>query len=371
MNEGQFHNIALSLTRGISCRIARQLLTMVDNAEEIFNLSAKELAERFSFLSPTTIEHIVNHEAYAQTEKEMAFMERNKIRALFCKDADYPQRLNRKECHDTPIILYYKGNANLNHKHVISVVGTRRATNYGRAVTERIISELEGDDIAVISGLAYGIDTAAHQSSLKYHIATVGVLGHGMDILYPSQNRALARQMVDNDGGLITEYPSGTAMHPAYFPARNRIIAAMSDATIVVEAAETGGALLTAGMATGYCRDVFAIPGRLEDEYSKGCNNLIADNKAYILRGIDDLAFIMGWKLNRSHSYENRQQELFCQLKTEEQKMVDLLHKEGEMTLDEIVEKSGLSLPKIATLMLSLDLKSVVKCLAGKKYKAL
>ena len=359
------------MTRGVTCKVGRQLLATGNSARQLFEMSAEELKELDCKLSPATIEHLLSHEGFVQAETEMAFIERNHITALCCNDERYPQRLNRKECTDTPFVLYYKGNADLNKKHIISMVGTRKATAYGQCMTERIVSELQGEDMLIVSGLAYGIDTAAHQSSLNHQLATVGVLGHGMDLLYPAQNRQLARSMVDGNGGLLTEYPSGTKMHPSLFPARNRIIAALSDATIVVEAAETGGALLTAGMASGYQRDVFAVPGRLDDEYSKGCNNLIADNKAFIIRGASDLGFIMGWKLNHTTTYTEQQQKLFTELSEQEQSIVTILQNEGEMTIDEIVTKSEQSLPKIATIMLSLELKMIVKCLAGKKYKVL
>ncbi|MBP5535740.1 MAG: DNA-processing protein DprA [Bacteroidales bacterium] len=371
MNTDQSHcyEIALMLIPGIGCRSARQLLDIYPSAEDVYHLSLSELRTVFGS-HRSIIDAIRNKTTMARAEEEVAYAQKNHIDILFYKDPRYPQRLNRAGCEDCPIVLYSIGNADLNAKHIVSIVGTRRATEYGRTVVHDLVSQMQGEDILVVSGLAYGIDTCAHSEALNAALPTVGVLGHGLDHIYPSQNRQLAKKMVSR-GGLLTEYISYTPMNPSYFPARNRIIAALSDATIVVEASAKGGALITANMANGYHRDVFAVPGPLKAIYSVGCNNLIADNKASLLRNVDDLFYILNWQRNHAAS-PGVQNELFSDvsaLTKDEQTVVGILKEHGPLAIDEMTSKTELSLPKIATALLSLELSGHCKCLPGKIYK--
>lgn len=364
------YNIAISMTPGLGCRSCRQLLELLPDPEEVFNMSRKQLKELFGN-HDGIIENIATKTMLPRAEEELKWCEKHGIRILFATDADYPQRLNRADCADTPVTLYLKGDCDLNVTRVVSIVGTRRATEYGKDMTSRLVEQMKSEEILIVSGLAYGIDGAAHRASLANGLSTVGVLGHGLDRIYPPLHRNLAKEMIYNKGALLTEYPSQTKINPAYFPARNRIIAALSDATIVVEAAEKGGALITAGIAGSYHRDVFAVPGQVFDSYSKGCNNLIACNRATLLRSIDDLFYILGWdrKSNTPASTSGIQQELFASLSGDEKVIFDILQKTPNLTMAEIEEKCSLSLPKIANALLNMELSNYVKCLPGKIYK--
>ncbi len=254
--------------------------------------------------------------------------------------------------------------------HSVAVVGSRKATDYGKSTTARLVEEMAADKPLIVSGLAYGIDTAAHTAAVNNGVPTVAVLGHGLDIIYPSQNRGLAKRIVEQGGALITEYPLHTEIKATNFPARNRIIAALADATIVAEAAERGGALITANIASSYNREVFAVPGRLDDSTSEGCNNLIVNNKAIMIRNAGDLFFQMGWKSTfDKRRRKEQQQSMFVTLNANEKTIAQLLENNREMTMDEIAQQSGLPLPKIAAVMMELELKKVVRCLPGRLYK--
>ena len=313
------------------------------------------------------ISSISNGDTLKRAEEECLFIEKNNIHTLFFTDDDYTHRLNRSDCADTPPLLYMQGHCDLNRKHVVGIVGTRRITPYGRDMAERIVRDLASDDILIVSGLAYGVDTAAHTASVANGIPTVGVLGHGLDQLYPPQNRNLALSMLEHGGALITEYPSYTKINPSYFPARNRIIAALADAIIVVEASEKGGALITANIANSYHREVFAVPGRCFDTYSKGCNNLITTNKAIIYTDIEKFHLNMGWE--HAKSSDSTQQELFPKISRDEQKVVDLLREEDMLGIESICEKLTFPLPKLAGILLNLELENVIQCLPGKLYR--
>ncbi|MBR5092358.1 MAG: DNA-processing protein DprA [Bacteroidales bacterium] len=359
--------IALSMIPNLGPSSCRKLLEAYPG-EDIFALPPKEL--RMAFAGHLDMaEAIIGKTTHARAEEEWRFAERYGLRVLFCTDAEYPERLNREETQDCPVLLYVKGSLDLNPERALAVVGTRRATPQGRNFADQLIGLLKPLEMPVISGLAYGIDTAAHTAALNHGLPTVAVLGHGLDRIYPSQNRRLAAQIIEQGGALVTEYPSGTAINPGYFPARNRIIAALSDATVVVEASEKGGALITAAIAAGYHREVFAVPGRPSDTYSKGTNNLIATNKALILRDADDLCYQMGWPLPNRQSAGELQRELFRTLSPDAQRLYDLLKGQGQLTLDELVTLSGMSMPKVAGLMFDLEMQKVVRALPGRLYQ--
>ena len=335
-------------------------------AEELFSFSKKRLVEIFGTRN-SIIANILDKSAIARAEEEMRFMEQHRIRALFFTESDFPQRLNSAETEDCPTLLYVLGSADLNAARTVSIVGTRRATPQGRDTTARLVRELKPTAATIVSGLAYGIDTAAHTASLDQTLPTVAVLGHGLDRIYPPENRTLAERILMEGGALITEYPNGTAMNPRYFPARNRIIAALGDATVVIEASEKGGALITAGIALGYHRDVFAVPGRLSDTYSSGTNNLIATNKALLIRSADDIAYNLGWPLPGKPAPE-QQQSLFASLSPEAQFIVTQLEQGGEMTLDEIAKRTGMSMPRTASILFDIEMQGIVRTLPGHLY---
>lgn len=360
----RFYQVALTFIPGVGGKTARQILEFYPNPEDLFKENRKSLEAAFG--KREIVEHILSKTVFSEVEKELEFVEKNKIEILFFSDDRFPQRLKRADCSDTPVLLYYRGTSDLNSTKIVSIVGTRKATEYGRAFTEKLVADLSAENILVISGLAYGIDGCSHRAALSNRLETVGVLGHGLSHIYPSEHRNLAKEMLGH-GGLITEFPSSVKPDPRLFPARNRIIAGLADAVIVVEAAKKGGALITAEIANSYNRDVFAVPGRTGDIYSEGCNTLIKSNKANLLQSADDIFYITGWQ--RSGKEKVVQQKMFEELKPDEKTIYDLLLLHKELTIDEISSLCDLSLPKIAKILLTLELKNVCKFLPGKIYK--
>lgn len=364
----KLNQIALSMIPGLGPTSCRKLLEVYPG-QDIFDLPPTELKMAFGS-HQAVMEAIRNKSTHSRAEEELRFCERNGIRVLFCTDADYPRRLNREETADCPVVLYALGQADLNAEKAVAVVGTRRATPQGRDNTDRLVGQLQPLMPTVVSGLAYGIDTAAHTSALDYGLPTVAVLGHGLDRIYPSSNRGLAARILKQGGALVTEYTSGTAINPRYFPARNRIIAALSDATLVVEASEKGGALITAAIANGYHREVFAVPGRLTDTYSRGTNNLIATQRAQLVRDAHDLADYMGWPMPQESATSGSQQELFPSLSADGQRLYDLLTKHQQLTIDELVSLCGLPMPRVAGILFELEMQKVVRALPGRLYQS-
>ncbi len=354
---------------GLGPKSIRQLTDICPDTERLFAMSRPELKEIFG-RHESVVNAIAGKTTLPQAEAYIAEAAKYHIDILFFTDKDYPQRLNTAGCEDTPVVLYRLGQCDLNMPHSVALVGSRKATDYGQSTTARLVEEMASDNPLIVSGLAYGIDTAAHTAAVDNKTPTVAVLGHGLDIIYPSQNRGLAKRIMEQGGALITEYPLHTEIKATNFPARNRIIAALADATIVVEAAERGGALITANIASSYNREVFAVPGRLNDSTSEGCNNLIVNNKATMIRNAGDLFFQMGWKNTFDRRrHKEQQQSLFAELNANEKMIAGLLEKNREMTMDEIAQQSGLPLPKIAASMMELELKKVVRCLPGRLYK--
>lgn len=363
------YHIALTKLPSLGAKGIRQLVELVPDIEHIFDFSHEQLKELFS-THDSIIRAIESKAVLKQAEQDVKEMARYGIKTLFFTEEAYPQRMNNAGCEDTPVLLYQLGNCDLNPAHSVAMVGARKCTDYGLTTTQRLIQEMVSDKPLIVSGLAYGIDTAAHQTAVDSGLSTVAVLGHGLDVIYPNQNRLLAKRILDSGGALLTEYPLYTKLNAAYFPARNRIVAAMSDATVVVESAERGGGLITANMANGYHREVFAVPGRLGDILSEGCNNLIVNNKAIMVRNAGDIYFQMGWQhqfVRRRHKEE--QQSLFLTLSPDQQVITKLLEQQSEMTIDQMEKNSTLSLPKIASILMELELKKVVRCLPGQLYK--
>ena len=358
--------IALTFTSGLGNSSIRRLVDLYPD-EDIFSLPKSELKAAFGSHRDIA-DNILNKSGFARAEEELCFCEKNHIRPLFFTSPDYPTRLNRPETDDCPALLYLLGSTDLNPERSIAVVGTRRATSYGRDNTDRLVRELNPYHTPIVSGLAYGIDTAAHTAALNHNLPTVAVLGHGLDQIYPAQNRPLAKRILEAGGALVTEYPSGTAINPRYFPARNRIIAALADATVVVEASEKGGALITAAIAASYQREVFAVPGRLTDTYSRGTNNLIATNRAFLVRNADDIAFQLGWPLMGEQT-EMAEMKDMPKLSSDEQKIVNALKTSDHFTLDEIASATSFSLPKAASLLFNLEMNKVIRTLPGHLYQ--
>lgn len=362
MNTALLYQIALTLIPNIGCVQTRLLLEHFE-PEEIFK-APKRLLQKIDGLGEVRINSIKKFNAFDEAEKELAFIDKYKIQPLFIKDAHYPQRL--LHCYDAPILLYYRGNADLNQPKIISVVGSRTHTDYGKAITETLIEALSGENILIVSGLAYGIDSVAHKACLKNKMHTVGVLAHGLNKMYPNNHKELAKEMVQR-GGLLTEFRH-TAMPDRHnFPSRNRIVAGMADATIVIETDIKGGSMITAELANSYNKDVFAIPGKLTDKKSNGANHLIKTNKAILLTDAVQLLETMGWSSGKTGQSPVR--ELFIHLTTEERLIVDLLSERGVASIDEINLQSGLSSSTIAVSILNLEMKNVIQGLPGKMYK--
>lgn len=358
------YQIALTLLPGVGDVLGKKLVAYCGGVEEVFKQNRKSL-EKIPGIGSKLVDSILNQNVLLRAEEEIKFIEKYNISALFYLDKQYPARL--KNCDDAPIILYFKGNSNLNVPKIVSIVGTRKATEYGKGMCEKIIADLKSFDVLVVSGLAYGIDTCSHRAALEQNLKTVAVLGHGLDMIYPYLNRHLAEKMVDQ-GGLITEFMSKTKPDRENFPKRNRIIAGLADATIVVEAAKTGGALITAEIANSYNRDVFSVPGRIGDPWSEGCNNLIKTNKAALVQSAADIAYILGWEKSGTTT-PVFQRELFVELTEDEEKIVSLLREQTNTGIDHIYLNSGLPASKVAATLLNLEFKGLIRALPGKTYK--
>lgn len=365
MNNPLLYQIALTLIPHIGCVQARNLLEHFD-PEDIFKAKISTL-EKIEGLGTIRATSIKNFAGFERAEKEIAFIEKYKIQPLFIRDAAYPQRL--LHCYDAPVMLYYRGNADLNQSKIVAIVGSRTHTDYGKAAAETFIEELGGADILVISGLAYGIDAVAHKASLKNNITTVGVLAHGLDKIYPASHADMAREML-RQGGLLTEFKTQTKPDRHHFPSRNRIVAGMSDATIVVETDVKGGSMITAELANGYNKDVFAFPGKTTDKKSAGCNYLIKNNKAALLTDAQQLIETMGWATAKKEN-KKKSRELFITLTAEEKVIISLLKEKEKVSIDEMNLLSGLSSSTVAAAILNLEMQQVICSLPGKQYKLL
>jgi DNA processing protein len=357
------HKIALTLIKSVGHIHAKKLLDHFGTAEAVFKASKEQLIE-INGIGEVIANLILQSDALSEAEREIAFLKKHRIKVLFYSDDDYPQRL--KNCHDAPILLYYKGNADLNHPRIISVVGTRKATAYGRQLCQQLAETLAPYNVIIVSGLAYGIDVASHKESLVHNIPTVGVMAHGLDRIYPALHKQLARKMVLN-GGLLTEFLPNTNPEKENFPKRNRIIAGLSDATIVVEATGKGGALITADIANSYNRDVYAFPGRTTDPFSEGCNFLIKTNRAALINHAKDLVYYLGWD-DLLPEKEGIQVQLPIKLSKDEQKVI-LLLKDASLRIDELAICLNVNQSKLAMVLLNLEMHGILISLPGKVYK--
>lgn len=359
-----YYAIALTLVPQIGNVLARELLAHFETAENIFHIPQKALSA-IPGIGVVRAREIRQFRNFERVEEELKFIENHKIKVLFFQEKEYPKRL--KNCYDSPMILYYAGNADLNTSRILSVVGTRHYTEYGKDICENIMEGLSKENVLIISGLAYGIDIIAHKKALKEGLKTVGVVAHGLDRIYPPLHAGIARQMV-KQGGLLTEYASHTLPDKQNFPMRNRIVAGMADATLVIETGIRGGSLITAELANGYNRDVFAVPGKAGDKKSEGCNYLIRKNKAALVTSAGDIMEMMGWE---EHLKDNKpiQKELFVELNEKEKDIVNLLTGVKMLHVDEIHLQSQLSSSETAATILSLELQGVIKSMPGKMYK--
>lgn len=360
------HQVALTFIKGIGPAYARAMIAYAGDAEAVFRMPAAKL-KNVPGISDKRIGLLADMKTpLLRAEQELAFAEKNGVDIIYYHDARYPKRL--KSCDDAPLLLYSKGNAGFNMPKVISIVGTRNATEYGRQLCHQLVDELKQYNVLIVSGLALGIDTAAHRECLKFNVPTVGVLGHGFDTMYPAGNRQLADKMLQ-EGAVITEYPSGTVANRENFPQRNRIVAGMADATIVVEASIKGGALITAEIANSYNRDVFAFPGRLNDEFSEGCNFLIRNNKASLLSCMADLAFMMGWEKPDDGHHAPEQLMLPIDLSTPEQLIYETIRQnKNPLAIDDLAIRIGMPTSTLAINLLNMEMQGFIRSLPGKTY---
>ena len=367
MDQERISFLALHFTPGIGDHLVKQLVSYCGSAEQVFKTPKGKLL-KIPGIGAVSAEAIKTGNAFHQAEKETKKAEKEDVEILFFTDKKYPARL--KNIEDAPALLYFKGNANLNPPKTLGIVGTRQATSYGKEMVEKLVEDLVPHSPYIISGLAYGIDIHAHKQSMKHNLPTLAVMGSGIDVIYPAAHKDTARKMMDL-GGLITENPFGTKPDAHNFPARNRIIAGLCDALVVVEAAERGGALITAEIANSYNKDVFAFPGSIGQTYSDGCNKLIKINKANLLTSVKDIEYIMNWSTEQTPSKkETTSLTDLNQFEPDEQKIITLLQeKNAPIMIDELSWKSSIPPSLLASLLLNLEFKNIVTPLPGKQYK--
>lgn len=358
------YKIAFASIKGMGIDLAGKILDIIPSEKDFFEMSQRDL-EGLIQGKNKILETSYRREILDKALKECDFIDKNRISLFYYSSDNFPKRL--LEAPDAPIVLYGKGNCNLNASHVISIVGTRHATQYGKSFTDdliQVISETLPGTI-IVSGLAYGIDVFAHKASLYNSLPTIGVLAHGLNIIYPATHRNIAAEIATKGGMLLTDYTSQDIIHKGNFLARNRIVAALSDCTIVVESAEKGGALVTAAIANSYNRDVFAVPGRINDKYSAGCNNLIKRSKAYAITCASDLFDAMRWDVSK-HKTESL--TLFPSYSEIEQKVIDFITQNGDSHINTIAYALNIPVHKAMSLMVDMEFKGYVKAVAGGKY---
>ncbi len=360
--------LALAHAKGLGPVRARELLARLGSVEAVFAETVGSLSNLG--LEKTVASHLLSSENMDFAEKERHFLQTNGVQVLFIGDKDYPFRL--RECADAPVLFMYKGNCSLSAPKMLAVVGTRHATEQGRNFTHRLVADLaeRHPDLVVVSGLAYGIDVAAHKAALEAGIATVGVMATGLDRLYPVQHKKVASQM-KNQGGLLTEHFRGDALVPGCFVSRNRIIAGLCDGVVVVESSADGGALTTADIANSYSREVFAVPGRPDDVYAVGCNELIKQNKAALVTSAADVEFQLGWD---NVKVQNAESSTFPELNLpdlseQELRVVsEIRHRGGDMESSELSVFLGVSSSQLASIMFAMEMRGLVHRLPGNRY---
>jgi DNA processing protein len=359
------YRIALTLVPDIGSVLAKNLVSYCGSVENIFRKKKYQL-EKIPGIGAARADAILNHDVFERAEQEVFFIRKHKIKTFFYLDTDYPSRL--KNCDDAPILLFLKGNVDLNATRIISIVGTRNATPYGKQVTEMFVEGFSKYNAVIVSGLAYGIDIIAHKEAIRQNLPTVGVLAHGLDCIYPSAHKPAAEKMI-RCGGVLTEFISKTNPDRENFPSRNRIVAGMTDATIVIESATKGGALITAEIANSYNRDVFAVPGKIGEKYSEGCHELIRQNKAMLIESAGQVAEMLGWNDKPSAKKEDKQLKFFHELKGEEKILVAMLQQKGKMDIDTLTLVSKLNMSKVSSTLLNLEFAGVLRSLPGKVYE--
>ena len=363
-----FYVLALQKVEGVGDIMAKKLLNHCSSAEEIFKTKAVQL-NAIDGVGSVLVKNLKNKTVFEEAEQELKYIQENEINTLFFKHQNYPERL--KHCIDGPVLLFATGNINLNKRKIISIVGTRQITSYGTEFCKKFIEDLVPLDPIIVSGFAYGVDIVAHQVAMENNLQTIGVLAHGLNQIYPKTHKKYVAKMEKN-GGFMTDFWSSSNPDKENFVRRNRIVAGISEATVVIESADKGGSLITANMANDYNRDVFAVPGRTSDKFSQGCNNLIKAQKANLLTSAADLVYLLNWDLDEATSNKKPiQKQLFVALEPEEQKVYDYLIKNGKEEMDTIAIECAFPIYKISSILLNMELKGVVRPLPGKVFEGI
>ena len=366
LEEELLYVLALQRVKGIGDINAKKLIAHCGSAKKVLT-GKRQTLEKINGIGSFTLKNLFDSTNLKEAEKELKYIQKNKIDTLYFKDENYPKNL--KHCVDAPILFFKEGNFNLDNQPIISIVGTRKITSYGRDFCEKLISDLTAYNPIIVSGFAYGVDICAHKAALKNKLQTIGVLAHGFEEVYPKSHKKYISE-INKNGGFITDFWHNDELQRENFLKRNRIVAGISDATIIIESAEKGGSLVTADIANSYSRDVFAVPGRSTDVYSRGCNDLIKRNKAAILTSAKDIVEMLNWELE-SKQTKVIQKQLFVELTEIEQLIYDFLVKNGKELLDIISLNCKLPIHETTTILFNLEMKGVVKPLPGKLFEAI
>ena len=365
MNDTELlHLLALLKVDGVGDIVAKKLLSHCENAESIFKTKASKLTS-IDGIGKTLIKSLKDKSVFKQAEEELRFIKDNNINLIYYQDKEYPNRL--KHCIDSPLLMFSSGKMDLNNQKIISIVGTREVTSYGTEFCKKLIEDLAPLNPIIVSGFAYGVDIVAHKAAMDNNLQTIGVIAHGLNQVYPKIHKKYVAKIEEN-GGFLTEFWSTSNPEKENFVKRNRIVAGMSEATIVIESAEKGGSLITANLANDYNRDVFAVPGRISDKFSQGCNNLIKTQRAHLLTSAADILYILNWELQPKEE-KVIQKQLFITLENDEQKLYDYLIKNGKQLLDVIALDCDLPVFKTASILLNMELKGVIRPLPGKLFE--
>ena len=359
------HVLALQQVEGIGDIMAKKLITHCGSASAVFETKHSQLSD-IDGVGSILLRNLKSKTVFEKAEQELQFIKSNEINIAYFQDENYPSRL--KHCIDGPVLLFTSGNIDLKNKKIISIVGTRQITSYGMEFCRKLIEDLAPLDLVIVSGFAYGVDIFAHQLAMEHDLQTIGVVAHGLNQIYPKTHKKYVAK-VEQNGGFMTEFWSSSNPEKENFVRRNRIVAGISEATIVIESAERGGSLITANIANDYNRDVFAVPGRTTDKFSQGCNNLIKTQKANLLTSAADLVYILNWDIDSKT--KPVQKQLFVTLEADEQKVYDYLLKNGKELMDIIALRCDFPIYKISGMLLNMELKGVIRPLPGKLFEVI
>jgi len=362
MDQEKVYQLALFNTPLVGGFAFRQLIAHLGSARDVYAATKKDLIQ-IPGIGEKIASHLVSSFDLTKAESDLERAYKENVKVTFYTDPDYPKRL--KQTNDAPAVLFIKGNCDLEQQRIISIVGTRKATTYGKQVVKELVEDLSDLNVIVVSGLAYGIDIETHKQCLQHSVPTIGVMATGINIYYPSRHSYTIEEMCKK-GAVITEYGYDTKPEPAQFPARNRIIAGLSDATIVIEAAARGGALITAEFANSYDREVFAVPGLLTSKYSEGCNNLIKSHKAHLLSSSEDIVRVLSWDIQEEQ--QRRQNRAQSELNQEEQSIYSIFQGANPFLVDEVSALANMDPSKLSGILLALEFKGLIHSLPGKQY---